>query len=102
MSQLIFVADTEFAPEQSLHKLVNPHICACGYSLESLAARELAQLEAAGTDDDAIDGIDIDSLALDERGRGRARAAARQKAEYERDASRMRDGQANSSGTRER
>jgi hypothetical protein len=57
-------------------------ICACGYTLEELARRELSELGASGEAEDEIDRIDVDALTLDGRGRSRARDEARRKAEY--------------------
>jgi hypothetical protein len=56
-------------------------LCACGYTLDQLAAR------AGENEDDEVDRVDIDSLSLDARGRRRAREADRHKAQFERSGS---------------
>ncbi|KAJ9118678.1 hypothetical protein QFC22_003898 [Naganishia vaughanmartiniae] len=56
----------------------NASLCACGYTLDQLAAR------ANENEDDEIDRVDIDSLSLDARGRRRLREADRHKAQFER------------------
>ncbi|KAJ9111867.1 hypothetical protein QFC20_002454 [Naganishia adeliensis] len=59
----------------------NTALCACGYTLDELAAR------ANDNEDDEVDRVDIDSLSLDARGRRRLREADRHKAEYQRQGS---------------
>lgn len=56
-------------------------LCACGYTLDELAAR------ANDNEDDEVDRVDIDSLSLDARGRRRLREADRHKAQFERQGS---------------
>lgn len=56
-------------------------LCACGYTLDELAAR------ANENEDDETDRIDIDSLSLDARGRRQLREADRHKAQYQRQGS---------------
>ncbi|KAJ9110664.1 hypothetical protein QFC19_001493 [Naganishia cerealis] len=64
-------------------------LCACGYTLDQLAAR------ANEIEDDEVDRVDIDSLSLDARGRRRLREADRHKAQFERTGS----GSANNGGS---
>ncbi len=59
-----------------------PAICACGYTLQDLASRELVDLERAANADEETDRVDVDALALGARGRSRGREAAARKAEF--------------------
>jgi hypothetical protein len=77
-SDLIYCsADSETQAEPTS----NTALCACGYTLDELAAR------ANDNEDDEVDRVDIDSLSLDARGRRRLREADRHKAEYQRQGS---------------